>query len=331
MRLSPRSPPARRRPAPAAAVPAAPASAQTPTACPVHVRRSCTTTASARSRSPPALHDHGHRPGALSCAAAADRFASSCRTSTACCPRRGALDAATTATFTGASGQGFSVARAARPAAAGREASRGRHALPGTFNVLHNDRSARSALPAGAYSITLLSIGRLSCAQASRAVHRVPAGLRRHACPAAGSSTPRPGRSCAALLVGFRVKPAGTPSGGGNRAGRPLRRRRVQHRRRRTASPASARAGRLPDLGPSSSACNTARSSSARLLDLRQGRLPRGWTLNPATATFTRRGTALFRLKLASLDAAGSRSGSAARRLRPGPGRRARAPCAAAA
>lgn len=49
----------------------------------------------------------------------------------------------------------------------------------------------------------------------------------------------------------------------------------------------------------SSESCNKAAQQVGRLFDLRNGRLPRRWSLDPGTATFRRGGTALFRIKRA--------------------------------
>jgi hypothetical protein len=202
-----------------------------------------------------------------------------------------------TATFSDPGGA-FSVALAAQPSGGGG----GMHPAtgtrcPATFDVLHNDRIGKLKLPAGAYSITLLSIGRLSCTQAAS---RLTAFLQDYdgKLPGRWIVDPETGTFLRSLHVGFRIKPVGPPAGGPT----------VPGRRCGVDAFSVDAAHRFPGLRIAPGAyriwvlattCNTAAQQLGRLFDLRQGRLPRGWTLDPATATFSRRGTALFRLKLA--------------------------------
>jgi hypothetical protein len=235
----------------------------------------------------------------LSCAAAADWFRQFLQDFDGTLPSPWQLDPAT-ATFTGRSGQGFSVVRAALPSGGGG----GSHPAtgtrcPGTFDVLHNDRIGALRLRAGAYSITLLSIGRLTCAQASA---RLTAFLQDYdgRLPGGWIVDPETGTFLRSALVGFRVKPVGTPAGGPTLPGR------------RCGGDAFSVdfAHRFPGLRvrpgayriwvlASGESCNQAAQQLGRLFDLAQGRLPRGWSLSPGTATFSRRGTALFRIKRA--------------------------------
>jgi hypothetical protein len=280
----------------AAAVLAAPAAAQTPTACPdtfavLHDDR-IGELAVAQGNYTLTVAD----PTRLSCAEAADRFRQFLQDFDGKLPRPWQLNAAT-ATFTGATGQSFSIAIATQPSGGGggMHPSTGTR-RPATFDVLHNDRIGALTLPAGAYSITLLSIGRLSCTQASA---RLTAFLQDFdgRLPGRWLVDPETGTFLRSVHVGFRIKQVGPPAGGNTLPGR------------RCGGDAFSvdTAHRFPGLRVKPGAyriwvlatsCNTAAQQLGRLLDLTQGRLPRGWTADPATATFSRRGTELFRMKL---------------------------------
>ena len=69
---------------------------------------------------------------------------------------------------------GFSVTPAGTAAAGG--GGGGHHPIgtvcPGTFQVLHNDHIGSFALPKGQYLITLLAVGRITCARASSSFTR---------------------------------------------------------------------------------------------------------------------------------------------------------------
>jgi hypothetical protein len=277
----------------ACALLAAPAPAQTPATCPATFA---------------VLHDD--RIGELllpagaytltvtgiSCADAADYFRQFLQDFDGVLRAPWALDPAT-ATFTGPAGQAFSVARAAQPSGGGG----GMHPAtgtrcPATFSVLHNDRIGALRLPAGQYTVTLLAVGRLSCA---RAAARFTAFLQDFdgRLPGRWIVDAETGTFLRSAHVGFRVKATGAPPSGsavGTRCGGDAFSIEFAHRfpglRVRPG------AYRIWALGTS---CNSAAQQLGRLLDLRQGRLPRGWTLDPATATFTRRGTEQFRIKLA--------------------------------
>ncbi len=305
----------------ACALLAAPAPAQTPAACPATFA---------------VLHDD--RIGdlllpagdytltvtGLSCTDAADHFRQFLQDFDGTLPRAWALDPAT-ATFSGP-GAAFSVARAAQPSGGGG----GRHPAggtrcPATFHVVHDDRIGALRLPAGQYAITLLAVGRLSCA---RAAARFTAFLQDFRGRLSGGwiVDAETGTFLRSANVGFRVKPAGTAATGdspvGRRCGGDAFSIEFPHRFPGLRIPAAAY--RVWALGAS---CNRAEQQLGRLLDLRQGRLPRGWALDAGTATFTRRGTPQFRIKR-------ERKRARARRwpapLRGRPPCRA-APCAAAA
>jgi hypothetical protein len=277
----------------AAAVCAAPAQAQTPAACPatfavLHDDRIGTLQLAAG--------NYTLTVTGISCADAADRFRQFLQDFDGRLPAPWQLDAAT-ATFTGAS-QAFSVAAAATPSGGGG----GKHPAtgtrcPGTFSVLHDDRIGRLRLPAGQYTITLLSVGRLSCARASARFTRFLQdydGI----LPGRWIVDDETGTFLRSLHVGFRVKPTGLPPSGespvGTRCGGDAfsidRAHRFPGLRVRPG------AYRIWAIGTS---CNTAAQQLGRLLNLTQGRLPRGWTLDATTATFSRRGARQFRIERA--------------------------------
>jgi hypothetical protein len=275
---------------------AGPASAQTPTACPATFA---------------VLHDdrigalslpQGNYtitvadPTRLSCAAASDRFRQFLQDFDGVLPSPWRLDAAT-ATFTGPSGQGFSVALASQPSGGGGSHPATGTRCPATFDVLHNDRIGALRLPAGAYSITLLSIGRLSCAQASA---RFTAFLQDYdgKLPGGWIVDPETGTFLRSALVGFRVKPVGPPAGGttvpGRRCGgEPFS---VDFPHRFPGLRVRAGAYRIWVLR-SGLSCNRAAQQLGSLFDFVGGTLPRRWSIRPGTATFVRSGTAQFRIK----------------------------------
>jgi hypothetical protein len=277
----------------AAAACAAPASAQTPAACPATFA---------------VLHDD--RIGSLqlaagnytltvsgiSCTDAADRLRQFLQDVDGRLPSPWRLDAAT-ATFSGGA-ESFSIALAAQPSGGGG----GQHPAtgtrcPGTFSVLHADRIGALRLPAGQYTITLLSVGRLSCAQASA---RFTAFLQDYdgILPGRWIVDAETGTFLRSLHVGFRVKATGLPPSGdspvGTRCGGDAFS--VDRAHRFPGLRVRPGAYRIWAIGTS---CNNAAQQLGRLMNLTQGRLPRGWTLDPATATFSRRGTPQFRIKRA--------------------------------
>ena len=83
-----------------------------------------------------------------------------------------------TATFTRGS-QGFRVT-AAGPTPPTPPTPPSNRVCPSYFTVLHNDLIGSFAIRSGRYRITLLSVGRISCAQASNDLRAVLAGLRRN-------------------------------------------------------------------------------------------------------------------------------------------------------
>ena len=89
---------------------------------------------------------------------------SSSRTSTAACPAAGASIPPRRPSTRGS--QGFRVT-AAGPTPPTPPTPPSSRVCPSSFTVLHNDHIGSFAIRKGRYRITLLSVGRISCAQAS--------------------------------------------------------------------------------------------------------------------------------------------------------------------
>jgi hypothetical protein len=179
---------------------------------------------------------------------------------------------------------------------------------PGTFRVLHNDRIGTFRVPKGSYRLTLLSVGRITCSQASRYFARflqdfdgvLPSPW--FLDPETGSFM-RGGRN-----VGFRVKAAvGPPTPGGGGGGTHPTGNRcpgtfqvlnddVIGRLRLPKGPY-----RITLLSGGGLSCQGASSLFTRFLQDYTGVLPSPWVLNVRTATFSRgRGsTTGFRVKRA--------------------------------
>src|SRR4051794_3068716 len=191
---------------------------------------------------------------------------------------------------------GFSVTRSSGGGGGGG----GRHPATGTscssfFHVLHKDHIGKLKLPAGEYRITLLSVGRISCARAARYFAqflqdfdgRLPSPW---VIDVETGSFMRGSRN-----VGFRVKPTGNPpnpSGGGGHYPSNGQQRcrgtfRVLHRDR--VGKLRLPAGRYIITTLSSRpSCKSASNLFSQFLDDLSGRLPRPWVVNPKTGTFTR-------------------------------------------
>jgi hypothetical protein len=278
---------------------APPASAQTPAACPATFAVLHDDRIGALSLPAGDYTITVADPARLSCAAAADRFRQFLQDFDGVLPSPWRLDPAT-ATFTGPSGQGFSAARASQPSGGGGGSHPATGTLcPATFDVLHDDRIGALRLPAGAYSITLLSIGRLTCAGA---VSRFSAFLEDFdgRLPGGWIVDPETGTFLRSALVGFRVKPVGPPDGEPTVPGR------------RCGGDAFSvdTAHRFPGLRVrpgayriwvlrSGLSCSRAAQQLGTLFDLAEGKLPRRWSIRPRTATFVRSGTPQFRIKRA--------------------------------
>lgn len=243
----------------------------------------------------------------LTCAQASDLFRQFLEDWDGRLPRPWRLNAQTSTFTRGSSGTGFSVAPAGNHGGGG---GGGHHphgaACPGTFRVLHNDVIGTFSIPRGNYRITLLSVGRISCSQASRYFARFLQdydGI----LPFPWILDPETGTFMRGRRnVGFRIKewvgPV-VPSGGGSGT-HPTGSRcpgtfRVLHNDRIGKL-------RLPK-GPyritlvrSGVSCSQASAQFTRFLQDYEGALPRPWVLNVQTATFTRgAGGAGFRVKQA--------------------------------
>ncbi len=245
-------------------------------------------------------------PTGLSCADASDLFRQFLEDWDGRLPRPWVADAATR-TFTRGSGGsvGFSVAPAGSHSGGG---GGGHHphgeACPGTFQVLHNDRIGTFQVPEGSYLITLLSVGRITCAQASSFFARflqdfdgilaTPWVLDPET-----ASFMRGSRN-----VGFRIKEVvGPPSPNGGGSGTHPAGDRCPGTFRVLGNDRIGRL-RLPrgryritvmEDGPT---CARASSLFADFLELFTGDLPGPWRLNVRTATFTRgTGDTGFRVK----------------------------------
>lgn len=190
------------------------------------------------------------------------------------------------------SGQAFSVAPAAAPTPTPTPPPfDGR--CPGTFQVLHDDRIGALEVPAGQYTIDLLSDGRFGCRQAARRLARF---LRDYDGVLAGrwrldpqTATFTRGRRGPA----FRIEPVARR--------RPQPRPAVPSDAPRTCppfrvlhddvvGPVRFPAGpyTLIPLRGSSLSCAEASASFRRLLAAGRGALPSPWVVDAQTATFTR-------------------------------------------
>jgi hypothetical protein len=287
----------------AAAVAAAPAAASAaPATCPA------TFTVLHDDRIGPVSVPAGHYsltvadPARLTCAHAADLFRQFLEDFDGRLPSPWRLDAAT-ATFTGASGAAFSFAPAAMPSGGGG----GQHPAtglicPGAFQVLHNDRIGSFQVPAGYYTLTLLSAGPLTCAQATS---RFAAFLLDYdgRLPVPWLLDPQTATFMrGGALVGFRIQPAVTPPPnppappiGGLRCPATFR---VLHNDR--IGSLRIRRGRY--WVTRTAAGNPTCAASTRLLAsfLQRGRLPKPWRLKASTGTFLRPSGAGFSIKRVS-------------------------------
>jgi hypothetical protein len=244
----------------------------------------------------------------LSCAEASDLFRQFLEDWDGRLPRPWVANP-TTRTFTrGAGGSvGFTVAPTGSHGGGGGGGHHPHGSLcPGTFQVLHNDRIGTFLVPRGHYSITLLSVGRLSCTQAASLLSSFLQDFD-GVLPSPWFLDPDTGSFMRGRRnVGFRIKelvgPPNTNGGGsgthptGNRC--PATFQVVN----------STRIGRLRlpggryriTLVGSGVSCARASRLFPTFLQAFDGVLPRPWRLNVRTATFTRgRGGPGFRVKRA--------------------------------
>jgi hypothetical protein len=239
-------------------------------------------------------------PSRLSCAAASDALRRFLEDFDGRLPAPWRLDAPT-ATFTGANGAAFQIAAVPAPAGGGG----GQHPAagtrcPGVVRVMHDNWIGGFDVPAGDYTLTLLSVGPLSCAQAIDSFFgflldfdgRLPSPWMLD--PVTGTFLK------GSSWVGFRVEPAVNPTPG--TATPPTGRRcagtfRVLHNDRIGAL-------RVPKgrctitLGSSGRpTCAAASKALTRFLQAPGGKLPRPWRLDVARAAFTTPGGSAFSIK----------------------------------
>jgi hypothetical protein len=232
----------------------------------------------------------------LNCADASDLFRQFLEDWDGRLPRPWVISLAT-ASFTRGAGSttGFSVAKAATPSGGG---GGGRHpsagaACPGTFQVLHNDHIGALSIPKGRYRVTILAVGRLSCARAAKLFAtflqdfdgRLPRPWVLD--PQTGSFTQRGGH------VGFRVKSAagaattnrGRHPADGTRCPGTFR---VQHNDRIGKLALPRGNYRLTPFAGGNVTCARAANLFRMFLQLPAGNLPSPWTLDASSGSFRR-------------------------------------------
>jgi hypothetical protein len=246
-------------------------------------------------------------PNRLTCAEASDLFRQFLEDWNGRLPRPWVVQAQSSTFRRGANGTvGFSVAPASNHGGGG---GGGHHptgsACPGTFRVLSNDYIGTFAIPRGNYRITLLSVGRISCSQAS-AYFKSFLSDYNGILPSPWFIDTETGSFLrGSRNVGFRIKewvgpvrPSG--GGGGTHPKRCPGTFRVLH----NDSIGKLKLARGPywiTLVKSGLSCSRASSLFTNFLQDFEGNLPSPWVLNTRTATFTRgQGGSGFRVKPAS-------------------------------
>ena len=238
-------------------------------------------------------------PALLSCAHAADLFRQFLEDFDGRLPAPWQLDAATS-TFTGAAGISFSIAPTTTPSGGGGQHPATGLLCPGVFEVMHNDHIGVFKVPAGPYTVTLLSAGALTCDQAMSNFARF---LRDY-----------DGRLQGLWLldwqngtfirgtwrVGFRVEPAvsplpgPTPSSGGLRCAATFR---VLHDDRIGALAIPRGRYWVTRTASGRPTCAATTRLLAGFLQRPDGRLPRPWKLQASTGSFVRPSGAGFSIK----------------------------------
>jgi hypothetical protein len=235
-------------------------------------------------------------PTRLSCAQASDLFRQFLEDWDGRLPRPWVANAATRTFTRGAGGSvGFSVAPTGSHGGGG---GGGHHPhgaqCPGTFQVLHNDFIGDFSIPQGSYAITLLSVGRITCARAATLLARFLQDFD-GVLPRPWFLDPETGSFMRGRRnLGFRIKElVGPPNpNGGGSGSHPAGNRcpgtfRVQNNDRigRLRLPRGRYRITLVGRGVS---CSQASSRFTDFLQDFDGVLPRPWRLNVRTATFTR-------------------------------------------
>jgi hypothetical protein len=242
----------------------------------------------------------------LSCAKASDLFRQFLEDWDGKLPRPWVVDAQSATFRRGSSGVGFSVAPASNNNGGG---GGGHHptgsACPGTFRVLNDDYIGTFEIPKGNYRITLLSVGRISCSQASAYFKSFLTDY--------DGILPSPwfiDTETGSFLrgsrnVGFRIKewvgpvhPSG--GGGGTHPKRCPGTFRVLHNDS-IGKLKLAKGQYWITLVKTGLSCSRASSLFSSFLSDFEGDLPRPWVVSTRTATFTRgAGGSGFRVKPAS-------------------------------
>ncbi len=230
----------------------------------------------------------------LSCAHAADLFRQFLEDFDGRLPFPWTLDA-TTSTFSAGNGNAFQFVRTGTPSGGG-----GGPRCPGVFRVMHNDRIGTFAVPAGEYTVTLLSVGPLTCTQATT---RFAAFLRDYdgRLPSPWTLDPQTATfTRGAALAGFRIEPAvnplpgPTPSSGGLRCAATFR---VLHNDRIGALRVPKGRYWVTRTSAGRPTCPAATRLLAGFLQRPDGRLAKPWRLKASTGTFLRPSGSGFSIK----------------------------------
>jgi hypothetical protein len=232
----------------------------------------------------------------LSCSAASDLFRQFLEDWDGRLPRPWVANAATR-TFTRGSGGSvrFSVTPTGSHGGGGGGGHHPHGALcPGTFQVLHNDFIGNFAIPRGSYSITLLSVGRISCARAATLFARFLQDFD-GILPRPWFLDPETGSFMRGRRnVGFRIKEAvgpPNPNGGGGGTHPTGNRCPGTFRVLNNDQIGQLRLPRGPyriTLVGRGLSCRQASSRFTAFLQDFTGDLPSPWRLNAQTGTFTR-------------------------------------------
>jgi hypothetical protein len=232
----------------------------------------------------------------LSCAEAADLFRQFLEDWDGRLPRPWVANASTRTFTRGAGGSvGFSVAPTGSHGGGGGGGHHPHGSLcPGTFQVLHNDRIGTFLIPEGSYSITLLSVGRLTCTRAASLFSNFLQDFD-GVLPGRWLLDPETGSFMrGSRNVGFRIKElVGPPDNNGGGSGTHPTGDRCRGTFRVLNNDRIGRL-RLPrgryriTLVGSGVSCARASSLFTDFLQAFDGVLPRPWRMNVRTATFTR-------------------------------------------
>lgn len=272
---------------------AAPAQAQTPTACPntfavLHDDRIGQLQLAAGNYTITVLD-----PATVSCAHAADLFRQFLEDFDGRLPRPWTLDVPS-ATFSRNATTGFAVAATATPSGGG---GGGHHpsgtTCPAYFHVLHDDVIGALELPEGEYRITLLAVGRFTCTRAAARFADFLADFDGRL-PGRWVLDPQTATFSRSAHVGFRVKLAsGEPPQADPAGTHPTGRRcrgsfRVQNNDRIGRLRLPAGRYKITRLRPSALSCGEAADLLAEFLQHPAGDLPSPWVLEAQQATFRR-------------------------------------------